>query len=99
VAIALDANKHVVYARDARGDVVGRQLLAISEAGELVCFQVHGKSNHERLEAGFAELDRAFARSLGLPIHRSGTDRDHYTIAEILALRWWDDGSWDVPDA
>ena len=37
-AAALDANKRVVYARDAEGRVIARQLLAWSEDDRVVCF-------------------------------------------------------------
>ena len=40
-AVALDLNKRVVYARNDAGTVVGRQLLALSEQGRLVCFHVY----------------------------------------------------------
>ena len=85
-AAALDLNKQVVYARDARGAVVARQLLAISEADQLVCFEVYGSRAANTL---FRAFDRAFADRLGLPIS-DGT----YTIATLLSQTWVDDGAW-----
>lgn len=89
-AVVLDLNKHVVYARDARGTVVARQLLALSETEELVCFSVYGPANPAHIEPPFRAFDRAFAAALGIPLH-TGSD---YDIAAILSHSWWDDLAW-----
>jgi hypothetical protein len=91
-AVALDVNKHVVYARDARGAVVGRQLVALSEADELVCFRAYAPT---LLEPLFAAFDRQLAAELRVPVY-ARTDAS-YEIASILSHDWWDDGAW-VPD-
>jgi hypothetical protein len=93
-AAVLDLNKQVVYARDKRGSVVGRQLLAISEAGELVCFGVYGTAKVELLEPLFREFDRAFATRLALPVFGGSESSDEYEIATILSREWWDDSAW-----
>jgi hypothetical protein len=95
-AVVLDVNKQVIYARDARGSVVGRQLLAISEDEELVCYSVYGTVKVELLEPLFREFDHAFAAELGLPLfgQRSNSD-DGYEIASILSHDWWDDDAWN----
>ena len=91
-AIVLDANKHVIYARDARGAVIGRQVVAISEADELVCFWVYGIAKRA-LEPVFRSFDIALAAHVGLPLLPTfGT----YEIASILSHEWWDDLAWDV---
>jgi hypothetical protein len=91
-AVVLDVNKQVVYARDGRGAVIGRQLLAISEADELVCFGVYGTVKPEQLEPLFRELDHRFAAALGLPLF--GASGQDYEVASILSLEWWDDTAW-----
>ena len=45
VAIMLDVNKHVVFARNVRGRFVARQVVAISDDGKLVCYGVYGNRN------------------------------------------------------
>ena len=85
--IALDVNKRVVYARDARGRVLARQLLAISDEDELVCYAVYGDSSHEE---AFARFDEDFAAHLEVPITR----RDDYAIELLLSQYLWDDGRW-----
>ena len=81
----------MVYARDARGSVVGRQLLAISEADQLVCFAVYGAARAE-LEPLFRAYDQALAAKLGLAIYK---DDPSYEIDSILSRVWWDDHAWE----
>lgn len=104
VAPALDINKQVIYARDQHGAVVGRQLVAISERNQLVCFAVYGNANNQPLLAAFREFDRALAAKVKLPIYDkdaaatdSSNDED-YEIAVILSHEWWDDGAWQEKD-
>jgi hypothetical protein len=97
-AVVLDVNKQVVYARDARGSVVGRQLLAISEAGELVCFHVYGTVKISLLEPVFRDFDRALAAALDLPVFTRRDERDgdgDHEIATILSQDWYEDLVWD----
>ena len=97
-AVALDVNKRVVYARDADGRVVARQLVALSEDDALVCFQVYPYESPEPIQRAFAEYDRALAEHLGVPIHREDPDGpgDSYEIASVLSASFWDDGAWDL---
>ncbi len=88
-AVVLDVNKQVVYARDRHDTVVGRQLVCLSEAEELVCFGVYGPA-HQSIQPLFRAFDQAFASKLGVPVFK-GTD---YTIAHILSHHWWDDSAW-----
>jgi len=43
-AVVLDVNKQVVYARNRRGSVIARQLLALSEDDRLVAYDVYPRS-------------------------------------------------------
>ena len=67
-AVVLDINKQVVYARDRHGAVVGRQLLAISQGDQLVCYSVYGNTSNKDLERVFRAFDMLFAAKLALPI-------------------------------
>ncbi len=89
-ANALDANKLVVYARTADGKVIGRQLLAISEEKRLVCFSPYPVKLRGPLLEFFEDYDQVLAAHLGLPLHREGD----YTIRNIVAKEWYDDGAW-----
>lgn len=93
-AVVLDINKNVVYARDQRGSVIGRQLVTLSEAGELVCFHVYA-SSPAQLQPLFLEFDRALAAQLGVAMFDPSTAASQYDIASILSHDWWDDGACD----
>lgn len=94
-SVVLDVNKQVLYARDARRAVVGRQLVAISTTGELVCFAVYPHSAPPAIKALFRDHDVAFARALGVPLHQSSKEGSKYEIELILAREWWDDGAFE----
>lgn len=91
VACLLDANKQVLYARDARGRVLARQLIAIDESERLVCFDVYPVTAGDTLRAAFKAHNAALASALGIALYRDQTD-DYYKIPTILAQFWWDDG-------
>jgi hypothetical protein len=88
-AVVLDANKQVIYARDQRGTVVARQLVAITEQDRVVCFAVDPCSAGDDLRAAFRAYDRKLARALGMPLYAGGAEE--YMIATILAQEWYDD--------
>jgi hypothetical protein len=90
-AVALDANKRVLQARDAAGKVIARQLLAISEDRFLVCFEVYTLRQRTALRSVFATCNYMLARALRLPVWQSGED---YDIAKIVCREWYDDGAW-----
>ena len=93
-AVVLNINKQVVYARNQRGAVVGRQLVAISEDNQLVCYWIYPLNAEKELGRAFAEFDRQLASALGLPLYR-GSETKSYTIALILSQDWWDDFAWN----
>ena len=91
--VLLDINKQVVFARDARGNFVARQLLAISAEGKLVCFPVYvADGTRDRWQPLFAEHARSLAWALGVSIHTTGP----YAIPRVIARAWYDDGHWDL---
>ncbi|WP_154667964.1 hypothetical protein [Pseudoduganella violaceinigra] len=97
VACLVDANKQVVYARNASGRVLARQLLAIDERDRLVCFEVYPQSADAQLRQAFRQFDAELAESLGIGIYRDDSD-DFYEVPTILAMEWWDDGQWRTSD-
>ncbi|WNG23923.1 hypothetical protein F0U62_07720 [Cystobacter fuscus] len=96
-AVALDVNKRVLYARDSRGSVLARQLLAISKDDALVPFFVYPKSAAPALQALFLDYDLAFAEALGLPLNDGDGDPE---VEFVLSSTFWHDGAWDftTPD-
>jgi hypothetical protein len=85
-----DANKHVLYARDKQGRVLGRRLLALTESGSLLAFSVYchdGALNLDKLtDAWVAEL----AEQMNTVIARRGD------VPRLVATDWYDDGPCDV---
>ena len=96
VANATDANKRVVYAYDGRGVVVGRKLLAMTTAGEIVGFATYGtgappatlepdddaaEAARERFKALLDAFCGDLARHCGATLHRHG-NRDGQWVDE-----------------
>ncbi len=94
-AVVLDFNKQVIYARDAKGKVVGRQVVALSEARQMVCFEVYPLDAQKRLGPLFAAYDRQWSAALGLAVYDADGDEE-YDIAHILSHGWWDDSAWNL---
>lgn len=95
VAALLDANKRVLYARDHRGRVIARQLIAISDDDRLVCFEVYPLAAGQPIKALFRNYDYAFAAALNLPVYERGEADEGYVVSSVLSVNWWDDLSWD----
>ncbi|MDH5749411.1 MAG: hypothetical protein OEY85_08870 [Rhodospirillales bacterium] len=96
VAVLLDLNKQVLYARNAEGKVIGRQLIAISKNDRLVCFSVYPEKASREIKSLFFEYDIEFSRALHIPLyeHVYSGDKEGYTIESILSEDWWDDYPW-----
>jgi hypothetical protein len=98
-AVVLDLNKHVVYARNDQGAVLGRQLIAISEEEELVVFDVYPRSVSAEMKRLFRAYDLELAKKLGLAIYKPGEESNSKGRVELLLSKnWWDDSAWDLSD-
>lgn len=93
-AIAIDINKQVVFARDANGHFLARQVLALTKDGKLACYAIYPKASRA-LRGAFAEFDAMLAKDLQLEIDSSSHDNEDREIELIVAEKWWDDGLWD----
>lgn len=95
VANALDINKQVVMACDRQGRFKGRQLVAVSEEGTLVCFEVYAPQKVAMdLKKAFATYDKEFSRQLGVPCQ---DDKD-YVVPNLVCRDWYDDGNWELKE-
>ncbi|NMO18901.1 hypothetical protein HPC49_15095 [Pyxidicoccus fallax] len=92
-SVVLDVNKRVLYARDARGQVVARQLLAISKEDQLVPFNVYPERAPPALQDFFLDYDLAFAEALGLPLSDGPLYPD---VENVLSESFWHDGAWEL---
>lgn len=90
VANATELNKRVIYARDGKGRIMGRKLIAINEQGALVGFRTYTSLDWERggreLNAIFRRYATAFAQACGLEMQNEGN------IPTLLTQHWYDDG-------
>ncbi|MFZ6768107.1 hypothetical protein ACO0LM_13685 [Undibacterium sp. Di26W] len=93
VACLLDANKQVIYARNEKGVVIARQLVAIDEKDRLFCCAVYPYQCSPAMRAAFKAYDQELADLLGLELYREKEDSS-YDVATVLAQCWWDDGLW-----
>ena len=97
VAVMLDANKQVAYCRDARGRVLGRQLLALSESERLCCFEIYPLDGTDSIQNAFMDFDRAMAEALGTPLYDPETEDEEDDIKLLLSRDWWFDELIRVP--
>ena len=86
---AADINKHVVYARDERGRVVGRCLLALTEDGNLLTFEPYCHDSDLELGKMIGQL----AATLALRMNRVLVPRGK--VPCLVAPDWYDDGPLD----
>ena len=90
VANAVEWNKRVVYARDRKGTIVGRQLWAVSQNFELIGFHIYSHLSgqaYAQMSAAFNAHAREFGRSCGLKLADAGE------VASLVAPQWYDDGA------
>jgi hypothetical protein len=92
--VVLDVNKQVVYARNRRGSVIARQLVAVSDGDEVVTFNVYPLSTPLPLKRLFLDFDHRYADAVRLPLFL-GPAAEDYTIAQVISQKWWDDGLWE----
>ena len=90
VANAIDVNKRVLYARNPRGSVQGRCLLALTSRGRLLTFHPYCHDDDERFSAAVAEFAATLARRMGTRCAAHGT------VEPLEASGWYDDGPCDL---
>ncbi len=90
VANATDANKRVAYVYDDRGTVVGRKLIAMTAAGQIVGFRTYGTA--DRLKPVLDAFCRHLARRCRATLHPAGRP-DAAAVPDLhLSADWYDDG-------
>lgn len=94
VAILLDINKQVLYARNEAGQVIARQIIAISDDDKMIAFNVYPLNVSKNIKRAFIEYNKKYSKALGLELF-DGDYTKEYEIELILAQSWWDDSAWD----
>lgn len=89
VVNAADANKHVIYLRDARGSIVARKLVAVSRDHRLIGYRLYiaAKDREPEITAAFREMCDRLAEATGLPLAIEGKPK------QIHPGFWYDDGA------
>jgi hypothetical protein len=90
VSNAADINKRILYARDASGVIHGRCLLALTDDGELITFNVYAHADREAIRNAVAAYVRELAGAMGAVLAANGQ------IRELISTRWYDDGAIDL---
>lgn len=93
-AVVLDINKQVIYARNSKQKVIARQLIAISETEQLVCFSVYPHNINKDIKEIFRNYDKQLAEALAVTFYQEKDD--DYDIELIIAQEWWVDYQWDL---
>jgi hypothetical protein len=92
LAVALDANKQVLFMRRPGGAFVARQVVGVSEDDQLVCYPVYPLGSPGPVKDAFLACDEAFARAVGLPLRRVD---EGASVVPLLVGHWYEDGLWD----
>eukprot|EP00456_Euglypha_rotunda_P055506 TRINITY_DN451_c0_g1_i5.p1 TRINITY_DN451_c0_g1~~TRINITY_DN451_c0_g1_i5.p1 ORF type:complete len:1140 (-),score=201.46 TRINITY_DN451_c0_g1_i5:4204-7623(-) len=90
VANATDINKRVVYARDPKGEVVGRCLIAIGDAGTIVAFRPYCYDSNLQFTDHIAQFATDLANEMGTVVSHT----DH--VSPLLSPGWYDDGAYNL---
>jgi hypothetical protein len=89
VTNAADVNKRVVYARR-EGAVVGRCLLALTDAGHVLTFHPYAHDGPLGFETVVRDYAAGLARRMGSRVATAGR------VALLLGREWYDDGARDL---
>jgi hypothetical protein len=90
VSNAADINKRVLYARDENGVIHGRCLLALTDDGELITFNVYAHTEWKAIRDAVAAYVRDLADATGAVLAANGQ------IRELISSNWYDDGAIDL---
>jgi hypothetical protein len=87
---AVDVNKQVLFARDDRGRIVARCLLALTTEGRVLTFHVYTHRQKNEITALFADYVRDLARDMNTTPVPLGQ------VEELVETGWYDDGPVDL---
>lgn len=90
VTNAADINKRVLYARNSLGQVRGRCLLALTDAGDIVTFHPYCHDTREAFSTKVMQFVSELADSMRVVVVPAGG------IRNLVALAWYDDGPVDL---
>jgi hypothetical protein len=90
VSNAADINKRVVYARDLKGVIRGRCLLALTDEGHLLTFNIYAHTHHDTIKKAITAFVLEVADAMRSTVAAQGQ------IRNLISTNWHDDGSIDL---
>ncbi|MFO7905095.1 MAG: hypothetical protein R6U98_20700 [Pirellulaceae bacterium] len=92
VSVAADVNKQVLFARNTKGEVVGRCLLALARNGGLLAFHPYGYLANDEFSKIASDYVAELAEGMNTTVLRKGD------IDCLVAHDWYDDGPQAICD-
>lgn len=92
VVNAIEANKRVLWAKDERGNIIGRLLIAVDNNDQIVKFRVYYATNLS-LDQYFDDYLRKLAEKCGLDLNGKASD-----VSNLIAKRWYRDPETTVDE-
>ncbi len=87
VVNAVEVNKRILWAKDVRGTILGRVLIAVDENNNVVRFATYYATN-VLLDRFFDEYIKELSKKCGF-----GINGDASKVKKILCEQWYDDGA------
>ncbi len=90
VCNAADINKKIIWAKNEKGEVLGRVLVGITKEGELASFRVFNNDPRIDLEKCYKDFISELAEDIKTKVTVSGK------IEQLVGENWYDDGIVDL---
>lgn len=90
IANAADVNKRVLYARDRKGTVQARCLLALTDIGHILTFHVYANDHREAMQAAVGSFVLELSEAMGAAVDTRGR------VSTLVSKDWLDDGPHDL---
>jgi hypothetical protein len=90
IANAADINKRVLYARDAKGVIRARCLLALADTGHIITFHVYAHAHQKEIAAAVKAYVLELAGAMNTSLVARGV------ISRPISPDWYDDGPVDL---
>jgi len=86
VCNAVDINKKVIWAKNEKGEILGRVLVGVTEKGKLAGFRIYNNDPRLNLEPCFSNFLSSLAKELKTELTLKGK------IEELVGKDWYNDG-------
>lgn len=90
LANVLDINKQVLYARDSKGAIKARCLVALTDDGELLAFHAYAHDN----KLGFRDIVSDYLERLAKRMNTVVVNEGR--VSNLVSPEWYDDGAIEI---